>query len=113
MLCEEAGKDVVYIGETGRNAFIRGKEHDNDLRLGDKKNGLVRHMFEEHLGEDSKFKMAVLTKHRGCLTRQVEEAVRIRESESILLNSKSEFMQPHIIRLEIEEGNVEEGRGWW
>ena len=113
MLCKEDGKDVVYFGETGRNAFIRGKEHDNDIRLGDRKNGLVRHMIEEHVGVDSQFKMAVLSKHRSCLTRQVEEAVRIRESDSILLNSKSEFMQPHINILEIEEGNVEERRGWW
>ena len=44
----------------------------------------------------------------------MEEAVQIRESEGeILLNSKAEFMQPHIIRLEIEEGNAEEKRGWW
>ena len=93
---------------------MRGKEHDDDLRLGDRKNGLVRHMIEEHEGEASDFKMTVLSKHRGCLSRQVEEAVRIRESENeVLLNSKSEFMQPHLIRIEIEEGNVEERRRWW
>ena len=113
-ICKRDGKEVVYYGETGRNAYLRGKEHANDLRLGDRKNGLVRHMQEQHEGEERDYKMAVLTKHRGCLGRQIEEAVRIRESkDEILLNSKSEFMQPHIIRIEIEEGNVEERRGWW
>ena len=69
---------------------------------------------DEHEGQSSDFSMAVLSKHRGCLSRQVEEAVRIRESDNeILLNSKSEFMQPHLIRIEIEEGNVEERRRWW
>ena len=114
MICRREGKEVVYYGETGRNAFIRGKEHDRDLRLGDKKNGLVRHMMDEHEGQDNEFQMAVIAKHRGCLGRQVEEAVRIRESEGeTLLNLKAEFMQPHLIRLEIEEGNVEDRRGWW
>ena len=50
MLCKVNGKEVVYYGETGRNAFVRGKEHDKDLRLVDKKNGLVRHMLDEHVG---------------------------------------------------------------
>ena len=78
------------------------------------KNGLVRNNQHEHVGQSNEFQMAVLAKHRGCLGRQVEEAVRIRESEGeILLNSKSEFMQPHLIRVEIGEGNVEDRRGWW
>ena len=28
--CSECGEN--YIGETGRNGFIRGKEHADDLR---------------------------------------------------------------------------------
>ena len=67
MICRREGKEVVYYGETGRNAYPRGKEHDRGVRLGDKKNGLVRHMLkEEHEGQDNEFQMAVIAKHRGC-----------------------------------------------
>ena len=31
--CQEAGKAAVYQGESGRNAYSRGLEHQNDLRL--------------------------------------------------------------------------------
>ena len=104
----------MYYGETGRNAFIRGREHDNDLRRGNRSNGLVRHMDEKHRGDQYDYKMAVLAVHRGCLGRQVEEGVRIREENAnVLINSKSEFMQPSLIRIEIQEGNGEGGARDW
>ena len=39
--CEDCGK--VYIGETGRRAVVRKKEHDRDLRNLDMKSAIAEH----------------------------------------------------------------------
>ena len=80
--------DPKYIGETVRNLFTCGSEHEKN------KNGfIVKHQSEKHSGELPKFKWKVLKTFRDPLSRQTAEAMSIRRHEGELLNSKAEFHQ--------------------
>ena len=64
------------------------------------------------------FSMRALRSYSSCLVRQVNEAVRIQMSKAdFLLNSKSEFHQPPLIRvvpvvgMREEQGVEEQGGG--
>ena len=119
--CQEAARAAVYEGESGRNAYSRGLEHQNDLRLEVEDSPLWKHCQLEHLGVKQTFYMEALRGFSSCLQRQVNEAVRITSSKvDIVMNSKSEFHQAPIVRvtvaagLEWEQGEEEEVvRGNW
>ena len=111
----------MYEGESGRNAYSRGLEHQNDLRLEVEDSPLWKHCQLEHLGVKQTFYMEALRGFNSCLQRQVNEAVQITSSKvDIVMNSKSEFHQAPIVRvivatgLELEQGEEEEVvRGSW
>ena len=67
----------VYIGETCKNAYTRGKQHKNQLQTQDKDSVLYRHNQQDHQEETAAFKMKVLQSHRSARCRQVKEAVKI------------------------------------
>ena len=102
MLCETcllAGTPALYEGETGRNAYARGLEHQGDLRHRREESPLWKHCQLVHGGETQEFTMKVLRSFQSCLERQVNEAVRISSTEAEhILNSRSEFHQAPIIR---------------
>ena len=52
------------------------------------------------------YRAEVTTRTRDCLTRQVREAVMIRRSQVPVLNSKTEWHQPALYRIqhELERG---------
>ena len=57
----------------------------------------------DHPEEDIEFRMQVLKKLKDPLTRLANEGVRIKDRKpEELLNSKSEFHQPAIVRLQVE-----------
>ena len=115
--CQEDGKSAIYDGESGRNAYSRGLEHSNALRLEVEDSPLWKHCQLEHGGVKQTFYMEALRNFSSCLQRQVNEAVRITSSKAdFIMNSKSEFHQAPIVRvivaagLEREQGE-EEGAG--
>ena len=98
--CQEAGTIAEYKGESGRNAFTRGLEHQQDLRNECEKSALWKHCQLLHGGEKQSFVMVVLRSIKSCLERQTNEAVRITSSKAeVVLNSKSEFHQAPIRRV--------------
>jgi hypothetical protein len=115
LTCQLAGKSTLYEGETARNAFTRGIEHRDALRLEDEENPLWKHCLVEHQGVKAEFGMKVLGVHRSPLVRQVNEAVRIIISKAqCIMNSKTEFHQAPLVRIIPVSGLQEEqgtGRG--
>ena len=67
-------------------------------------NTLYKHILNDRPNEKSevKFKMEVTGMFKDPLTRLANEGVRIRNRKpEQLLNSKSEFYQPSVVRLQI------------
>ena len=88
--CERCNN--VYIGETSRNAYKRGAEHQQSLDENEKELVLHRHALEKHRRRPTAFKMSVMSSHKTTLDRQTREFVRIANNPSDkLLNSKQEF----------------------
>ena len=93
---------TVYIGETARNIYTRGKEHFNNYKSKKSDSFILKHQIEKHDGQDADFSASVTNKFRDCLSRQVSEAVTIRRSGDRVLNSKSEWHQPALFRVQSE-----------
>ena len=97
---------TVYIGETSRNLFTRGKEHLYKYETNHCDSFMAKHQAEHHNGEPADFTAKVMSKHENCLSRQVAEGVAIRRCKTNVLNGKSEWHQPALwkVRSEIERG---------
>ena len=115
LTCQRAGKSAIYEGETSRNAYTRGIEHLDALRLHDDENALWKHCLVAHDGNRAEFTMKVVGIFRTPLVRQVDESVRIIVSKAdCVMNSKSEWHQAPLIRIIPMNGLQEEqgtGRG--
>ena len=105
--CDECeGNNVVmYVGETSRNAYIRGQEHIDAYRRNDQKSPLWKHAERHHGGRKNVvYSMKIVNYFRDPLTRQVNEGVRInRSTAEVVLNSKSEWHGPATARLTIDD----------
>ena len=107
--CKLAGKKTSYEGETGRNAFTRGVEHQQGLHQKSEQSALWKHCVLEHSNQEAEFSMVVNQCHSSCLSRQVHEAVRITRTDAeIILNPKSKFHQAPLIRVVATNGLQEE-----
>ena len=116
--CRLAGRSALYDGESGNNAYSRGCQHQDALRLETEESPLWKHCLLEHQGQKAKFSMKALRSFTSCLVRQVNEAVRIEMSTAdCMLYSKSEFHQAPLVRvvpvvgLREEQGVEEQGGG--
>ena len=102
-LCETcllAGRSTTYEGETGRNAFTRGLEHQQGLRQKSEQSALWKHCVLDHSSQEAEFSMKIIQSHTSSLCRQVHEAVRISRTQAeVILNSKSEFHQAPLVRV--------------
>ena len=92
----------MYIGESSRNLYTRSLEHLSKYRGGKLTSFMVKHQNNEHQGEVALYKAKVTANTRDCLTRQVREAVLIRRSQVPVLNSKTEWHQPALYRVQHE-----------
>ena len=98
--CQQVDIVAEYEGETARNSYTRGLEHQADLRNEFDKSALWKHCQIQHSGEKQSFLMKVQKSFKSCLERQTNEAVRITCSKAeVVLNSKSEFHQAPIRRV--------------
>ena len=104
-LCADGGRPV-YIGETSRNLFTRGKEHmGSEHREGteEREAGFAhKHMEQYHQGMESRFRVKVTKTNKDSMTRQVREGVMIRRTRRVMMNSRSEWFQPPIYRIRSE-----------
>jgi len=89
IICEECHEK--YIGETGRCANSRLREHMNDYKLKKEASVLWRHCKEKHEGKKQKFKCNVREVFgKDATLRQISEAVDIRR-EKAGMNNKFEW----------------------
>ena len=104
VLCQQAGKEARYDGETGRSAYWRTtKSHKPQIMSNADSNGFAKHLqvyHPENIRDPSAFKIKVESNHSKCLERQVKEGTYITNSEAdYVINSKSEFHQPSVRRV--------------
>ena len=105
----------VYVGETARSLYERGKEHWEAWRAKSTDSHILKHWSLHHggIGEPN-YILKVVGYHRTALSRQVGEAVRIAKRGQ-LLNSKGEYNRCKITRLTLgdeEEDNTEGGKNY-
>ena len=98
MLCPPEER-CSYIGETSRNLYTRAIEHQNNK---DEEGFMNRHMRECHPNEERNFVAKVTHVNKDCLTRQVREGCLISNSRVPLLNTKSEWFQPPLFKVQSE-----------
>ena len=94
----------IYIGESSRNAYCRGKEHLLGLVKKDENSALFRHIVDSHpesVGDNAPYNyiMNVTGKYKTALTRQLAEAVKIEQTNKPLLNSRLGFRANNTLRL--------------
>ena len=120
-ICLLAGKQKqncgVYIGETGENMHVRMKSHLT--KFNSKKTEIQessafwKHLKNEHedLPQGWKFgdcfEVEIRKAYNKPITRQTEEGIFMVNEKGELLNSKSEWNQPKIIRSTIHSGGAE------
>ena len=71
------GKTWVYLGETFRNAYQRGREHSKEIWEANPTHPLVIHMVEEHGEEVQPILMRCLSAHLTAMDRQVQISLNI------------------------------------
>ena len=82
----------MYEGDSSKNAYARGKKHLQELRGAVKTNAMVIHNIAHHDSpSENNFQMKVVRIISSPLERQIDESIRIQNSEAqIILNSGSE-----------------------
>ena len=97
-----ADKRSKYVGESSRNLFTRGGEHESNYRRRSEKSFMRKHQAKEHQGVAGNYISRVTDMSHDCLTRQVREAVKIRRSHVPVLNGKTEWHQPALWQIQNE-----------
>ena len=94
---------AVYIGETAKNLYTRMKQHHSNRG---EDSFIRKHLEEAHpgVGREGNFTAKVTNTNRDCLSRQVREGVQISQqgSRGNLMNTKSEWHQPSLYRIQSE-----------
>ena len=71
-------------------------------RRNEEESFMRKHMNEKHVGQVEDFRARVTHVNKDCLTRQVREGVLIRRSNKKLMNTKTEWFQPPLYRIQSE-----------
>ena len=73
----------IYVGETLRSAYTKGKEHMKSLAKKEERSALWKHYKEKHNSEMQKFEMNVTDSYSNdVMLRQISEGVRIQYREA-------------------------------
>ena len=84
----------LYIGKSGYSAFVHGLGHKKDKEATRQNNAMVRHNTLYPKGEQVDYQMSVISLHNEPVGMRLREGVEIvAGSQSIILNSKEEFLQ--------------------
>ena len=101
-ICLRNELNTKYFGESARNLYSRAREHEMKRLRRDEGSFMHRHQEEFHKNEAPDWSFKVVKSFKDPLSRQVSEAVLIKNHKGILLNSKSEFHQPPLVRIRQE-----------
>ena len=101
-VCSTCPKELApkYIGETARQFGTRAVEHLTNLQLLKKESFMTHHWMDCHplMTTPPDFKFKILSQHKDALSRQIREAVCIKEWGT--MNRKNEFALNELIQLE-------------
>ena len=102
--CNGCGCSSIYNGETSKNAYTRGNEHEAGYRLHHDGSHMWKHCVIHHNGEEQSFTMIIdKTFRKDPLLRQITEAIAIEETkEEDRMNSRAECRQNRVPRLRID-----------
>ena len=100
-LCPEDNA-AVYLGETARNLYTRGREHSRNYSKKDVESFMYKHQQNKHSGAEQDFAANVKSSFQDCLSRQIAEGVHIRRCKKEVLNTKAEWHQPALWRVRSE-----------
>jgi len=97
------GCDFEYTGQTGMNAYTRGKKHEQDYVAKRETSCLWKHCVNVHNCEKQTFTMSVVDRCRNDPTkRQILEAVRMQKVPAERrMNSRSEWNSTKIPRINV------------
>ena len=116
-ICIKEGKNGIYIGETGENMHVRMKSHLT--KFNSKKphirdsSAFFKHLQNTHGGLKEGqgfadcFFVEIVKAYKKPMTRQTEEGTFMINTDGELLNSKTEWHQPKIVRTTIYTGGAE------
>ena len=98
------GCGSIYVGETGRNGYSRGLQHQDDYRHQRDSSVLWKHCVQKHDSTRQEFQMKIVDRVRNDPTkRQILEATRIRKVPAEnAMNSKGEWNSNRVPRISIE-----------
>ena len=76
----------IYVGETNRSAFERGREHVNDIEGCKPSSHMLRHLLQVHEDEEESWKgirfgMRILKSTRSAFERQIAECFNTTKKE--------------------------------
>ena len=78
--CKEKKEETIYVGETGENGTVRGKNHLHDFRRGIQGSAMLKHMKEKHPKRrcQKTFEMKIIKRFKTPLDRQTDEGIRMK-----------------------------------
>ena len=117
-MCQRDGKQACYFGETGCNMHKRMKEHLTKFRSKNmetrESSAFYKHIESEHGGvkQGESFEtyfptVKIVKAYTKVLNRNIEEGTFMINHAGEVLNSKTEWNQPRIIRTTILQGGAE------
>ena len=94
MSCRKRDILRIYLGETSRSSYQRGREHSKEIQKRTASHPFVIHCQEEHGGEIQPVLMRTLSSHLTPMDRQITESLNIileTRKPGNCLNLKSEW----------------------
>ena len=100
LMCASMGVTAIYEGESSKSAYAIGRKHIEELGSAVRTNGMVIHNSIHHqLLTENNFMMRVIRTFSSPLERQIDESIRIKDSEAdFILNSGAEWRNDRIPR---------------
>ena len=101
--CDNDQCSFRYIGQSSKNAYTRGREHQDDYNQKKNSSAMWNHCVEKHGGVQQPLTMTITdTCRNDCMKRQILEATRIRHSDpDHSMNSRTEWNFLQLPRLAI------------
>ena len=110
LTCKEGGEVCShYHGETSRTLYSRQKEHMVGLAKNKENNALAKHKQLHHPDSTAEFQFETEKSFSDPASKQLFEGVSINRSPStpgFLMNSKAEYKQGDLARVEVVRGLV-------
>ena len=95
----------MYVGQSGKNGYSRGKKHLEDFAARNNSHCMVIHCRVHHPNEQmlaSNFRMVPIRAYHTPLERQISEGLCIYNSDvDVLLNSGTEWMAGQVPRASV------------